>query len=262
MAIHTQTDFDPSEYNLLGAFYIGNSGRIMDEYAFEHFYFEGRLAELGLGIDILEAPGVGKCESCGTRYLHGMIFERNEEIVLVGQVCGEKYFAAATASDIAKRAEARVRRARMFASDIPGFEEALEVEHYIIEDIGYQLRRKGQLSLPQIELVFKIAKEHTARLEAKAAQDELLTDVPEGRVEIIGTVLSDRWDETVYGSVHKMLVLAEVGSKRFKVWGSVPAAIDGYDMRGSRVSFTAAVTPSDDFGFGFYKRPTKASNVS
>lgn len=261
MALHTQTDFDPSEYALLGAFYIGNNERVLGDYAFEHFYFEGRLEELGLTLEILEAPGVGKCESCGTRYLHGMLFERNDKIILVGKDCGERYFSAATASDIEKRAEARVRRARMFASDIPGFEEALKVEHYIIQDIGYQLRRKGQLSLPQIELVFKIAKEHVARLEAKAAQDELLTDVPEGRVEIIGTVLSDRWDETVYGSVHKMLVLAEVGSKRYKIWGSVPAAL-GSDIRNSRIQFMAAVTPSDDYGFGFFKRPTKASTVS
>lgn len=47
----------------------------------------------------------------------------------------------------------------------------------------------------------------------------------------------------------------------WKVWGTLPAAIDDVE-RGTKVQFDAKVTPSDDDPkFGFFKRPTKAALV-
>lgn len=91
------------------------------------------------------------------------------------------------------------------------------------------------------------------------AAHEAGEDAPEGRVTITGTVLSFKWQESMYGDVLKMLVQDDRG---FRVWGSVPASLDDAE-RESRISFTATVQASDrDAKFGFFKRPTKAAILS
>jgi hypothetical protein len=101
------------------------------------------------------------------------------------------------------------------------------------------------------------------------AEWEAAADCPEGRVEVTGVILSVDIRETAFGSQWKMLVRDDSG---FKVWGSIPQKLkeqtetflnhqffDGTDLKGKRVSFIAAITPSkDDQKFGFLKRPTKA----
>lgn len=83
-------------------------------------------------------------------------------------------------------------------------------------------------------------------------------DAPEGRVEITGTVLCFKWQESDYGDVLKMLVQDDRG---FRVWGSVPKSLDDAE-RDSRITFTATITRSDrDAKFGFFKRPTKAAVI-
>lgn len=83
-------------------------------------------------------------------------------------------------------------------------------------------------------------------------------EVPEGRVEVTGEVLTIRHDDNQWGGVTKMLVRDVRG---FKVWGSRPESL-GEARRGDTITFTAAVTQSsDDPKFGFFKRPTKASIV-
>lgn len=96
-----------------------------------------------------------------------------------------------------------------------------------------------------------------AAAAAKAAQEaerDAADPCPTGRVVITGEVLSTKLQESYYGSTWKMLVKDDRG---FKVWGSIPSSLDA--SRGCRVTFTAAIEPSnDDDKFGFYKRPTKA----
>jgi hypothetical protein len=72
--------------------------------------------------------------------------------------------------------------------------------------------------------------------------------------------------QTAFGGQWKMLVRDDSG---FKVWGSIPSKMfdlatengvepHGNSFKGKRVSFTAALQPSeDDPKFGFFKRPTK-----
>ena len=101
------------------------------------------------------------------------------------------------------------------------------------------------------------------------AEWEAAADCPEGRVEVIGVILSVDIRDTAFGSQWRMLVRDDSG---FKVWGSIPQKLkeqtetflnhqffDGTDLKGKRASFTAAITPSkDDQKFGFFLRPTKA----
>jgi len=90
--------------------------------------------------------------------------------------------------------------------------------------------------------------------EKRQAEHEAAEPCPTGRVVVTGEVLSVKLQDGYYGSTWKMLVKDDRG---FKVWGSIPSSLDA--SRGCRVTFTAAIEPSnDDDKFGFYKRPTKA----
>jgi hypothetical protein len=80
--------------------------------------------------------------------------------------------------------------------------------------------------------------------------------IVEGKQTIRGRVISTKWVDTMYGSTRKMLV---EDVKGYKVYGSVPSAIDSVN-NGDEIEFTAALSASDDDPtFGFFKRPTKAS---
>ena len=134
-----------------------------------------------------------------------------------------------------------------------------------------QINEWGRLSEKQEAAVRKIlerAKGRVAEWEAKKAEEFANSaDCPQGRVQVTGTVLSVKDVETSFGGVWKMLVRDDSG---FKVWGSIPRKLRepeeengvwlaAKELKGMRVSFTAAVEPSeDDQKFGFFKRPTKA----
>tara|TARA_Y100001938_G_scaffold151191_1_gene247147 strand:- start:5493 stop:6347 length:855 start_codon:yes stop_codon:yes gene_type:complete len=109
----------------------------------------------------------------------------------------------------------------------------------------------------------KVKREEEAKRreeELKRREEELAAaePVPYGRIDVCGEVLSVKSQESMYGWTLKMLVKDRRG---FKLWGSVPSAIDDVS-RGDKIKFTAAVERSkDDEKFGFYKRPTKAAYV-
>ena len=109
----------------------------------------------------------------------------------------------------------------------------------------------------------KVKREEEAKRrdeELKRREEELAAaePVPYGRIDICGEVLSVKSQESAYGWTLKMLIKDRRG---FKLWGSVPSAIDDVS-RGDKIKFTAAVERSkDDEKFGFYKRPTKAAYV-
>lgn len=127
-----------------------------------------------------------------------------------------------------------------------------------------QLRETGTLTENQAAAAVRVAAEVKADA---AASSPVPTDKP--RLVITGEVVKLRWVDNAYGGSEKMIVRDDRG---FRVWGSVPAAlnededgmvsIDTALEEGQRVTFTAAVTPSDDdASFGFFKRPTKASRI-
>ncbi len=99
---------------------------------------------------------------------------------------------------------------------------------------------------------------YNARKEDDAARKALLSPVVEGRGVISGEVVSIKWQDTQYGGCYKMLLKDD---RNFKVWGTVPAALEDV-ARGDRVTMTATLAKSDDDEtFGFYSRPTKASAI-
>lgn len=108
--------------------------------------------------------------------------------------------------------------------------------------------------------------------ESALEQEASATPVPEGRQEIVGTIVSAKYVDG-YGYNAPDVLKAVVDCGTFRVWGTVPNAIldaltDGVTtgadepltsrLRGVRVAMTATLQPSDEIGFGFYKRPSKA----
>lgn len=96
-------------------------------------------------------------------------------------------------------------------------------------------------------------------LTQRAAREIPVTaPVPQGRVQITGTVLTVKWQENDFGGSLKMLVQADAG---WKVYGTVPASIAHLDtLKGLRITFTATVQPKEA-GFGFFSRPTNGSVI-
>lgn len=150
----------------------------------------------------------------------------------------------------ADEAEARSLASRtreQFVAANPGIEQALEV---LDGDFGKDLRERldefGALTERQTAAALRIA--------AEKATEPAPSPVVEGRIEIVGKVSTTKWVDNAYGGALKMLVLDDRG---FKVWGTVPSALEV--EQGYRVGFTATVTAStDDESFGWYKRPSKA----
>jgi hypothetical protein len=131
---------------------------------------------------------------------------------------------------------------------------------WTLRDVVGSVVKYGNLSEKQAAFLKTLVDQidnHDAELARRAAEHALAEPCPvtDARITIAGTVLSTKWQETFNGDVLKMLVQTDAG---WKVWGTVPAAIDSV-KRGARVSFSAALTISeDDPKFGFFSRPTKA----
>lgn len=87
--------------------------------------------------------------------------------------------------------------------------------------------------------------------------------IPSGRVQIIGEVLSVKWQESNFSrsyrqcGSYKMLVRSDAG---WKVYGTVAAGLGTDGLKGCRVSFSAEITPKEA-DFGFFSRPTNASRL-
>ncbi len=269
--------FDPSNYATLGFFYDGPSEAILAEYSNEMNYLDTELERFGTSLeDILTSGWDRTCDACGTAFFHGAIFEdvRTNTIVRVGGNCGAQYFGAPSLarvkSDLAKRAEANAAirdEANVFV-DQHDLYAVLEHDHHIVQDIKGKLFRYGSISDKQIALIFKIQREDNERDVAKANERESTPVVIGERLVVTGKIISLKYKANLYNpygpSIPKIVVLVDDADNFYKVWGTLPAALDDAlaDV-GSVVTFTASVVASDDDeSFGFFKRPSKASLVS
>jgi hypothetical protein len=146
-----------------------------------------------------------------------------------------------------ERAERAAFARQVFEAEHPGVSDywlpMLEGTEFG-DDLAAKLQEWGSLSEKQVAAVCDRAQ-------------QLLNSAPciSGREQITGKVLKIKWQDSQYGGQLKCLIADDRG---FKVWGTVPRAIDNAEQ-GDRVTFVATVEPSqDDESFGFYKRPSKA----
>lgn len=192
----------------------------------------------------------------------------------------------------AKRSAAEVAKAAKVAAQLLQFEadhpelafmtgEAVhdpEVEmNHIVRDIAMRLQSWGSISDPQVTLCSKIVREDDERRALRAAEREMASPAPSGRVVVEGEVVMVRAYEGDYGTTWKMMVRADDGWKAFV---SIPRDLEPSSytggteddptsfvaqvlaLKGQRVRFTATLAPkADDPTFAIAKRPTKAEVI-
>ena len=226
----------------------------------------------------------GACHICGNanalsvaRFWH----EPTNTYIEVGETCADKLSDgdALNFASFRKRAKAGVEaaagkaKAEKFLTDA-GMSVAYDIwlqkdvdnwgyEESTISDMVHKLVRYGSLSDKQLSFMGKLIAriDERAEIEAqRAAEAAAAAPIPaEGRMDVQGTILTIKAQESYYGTTLKMLVQHADG---WKLWGTVPAALEEAE-KGDTVSFTATVSVSDDDPkFGFFKRPSKARNVN
>lgn len=185
----------------------------------------------------------GTCFKCGGAQGYWSTVEREERLARQRE--------QRAARKEAKRAKAEAD----FLAQHEGLAEALQTDHYIVDDLAATLRDCGSISEKQVALAHKIAKEVAEREAERAAQPK--EPVVEGRGPVAGTVVHLRWEDSPYNGslVGKMLVADDRG---FRLWGTVPRSLRDEIEKGQRVGFTATLAAKEN-GFGFFSRPSKAA---
>jgi hypothetical protein len=249
---------------------------------------EGDHRELNKAIRALEAAGYkhfahnlkhGGCGHCGARLRYVALMTRADvrEWLFVGETCLDNRFSGTKADFDALREDAKARRVQralahgvaLLVNENPALMPLLDSNHpamanEFVADIARKLTKYGEISERQQDAVIRaIARqaEWTARDEARAAEKAALVatgvKAPTGKVTVTGTVLSTKIQDGYYGTQYKMLVQHADG---WKVWSTVPAALDFDNLKGRTITFTATLEPSkDDALFAFAKRPSKAT---
>lgn len=274
-------DFDPAGYQLIDVFDLHPE--------------DGDGAEAARMIqDCLEAGiswalpygDAAVCGHCGAhlRYAALLRHEASDTMMFVGSTCLRERFADMTAAKFAmlraaaaERAAAtreRTRRHELAAEGLAFLAEgpALLIElsyagnggvvdgNDFLSDIARKVFQYGNLSERQVAAAERAILQGIERATKREAErvEHPAVDAPEGRAIVTGEVVMTRWYDHDFGSTLKMIVRDDTG---FRVFVSVPSSLLGVGIdKGSRVTFTAALTQSDDDPtFAFGKRPTKAS---
>lgn len=230
----------------------------------------------------------GQCDHCGARIRYVAVLQHapTGDHIAVGETCLGNRFALATADFHRMRKAAELDRAEhkilaawtAYMAEHPTDWAALDAsENGFVRNVLHKGRQYGNLSDRQFDaIVAAVARDADRAAEIAARPVEILANVPTGTVTLEGEILTTKWQDSDYGSTLKMLVKVETDAGAFKVWGSVPRALQGhYETvdgrhgvlvgeagRGDVVTFTATVERShDDPAFGFFKRPRGARIV-
>lgn len=290
---HSPTNFDPTEYEYVASFYQGASDEAHDTINDEET--DAALAEWEKhGWKDGNYGTKGSCDHCGARFSYGMLMRHvpTRTMIAVGSICASERFSLPSRAafdtkalkDAAKAARERKGREQKIAQFLlahEGLAEALETDHYIVEDIKRRLQRYAEISEKQVALVHKLAAE-VAEEQKKIESGEVKAPgpVPTGKgITIEGVLVTEKWVDGYAGErVHKMLIESDDG---WKVWGTKPAVFDTpghWDYpeggerqwvpnplaveKGDRVKFVAEVeVKRGEPTFGFFKRPHKAERI-
>ena len=279
--IHRPVDFDPEAYTFVGAYDNDTSARSDDEVEYEPFdRFDGADVSQDILDSMAEAAAAGRipygdgyrCDHCGARIRYVGIFRHDPtgDYVAIGEKCADRMTytkaefdrlrkaAALDAKDAAARAEWE-----QFRADRPEIDWATlagSTNEFIV-DVLRRGRQYGSISPRQIDAVVA-AYQRDVEWEAGRAEREanapVPASVPTGNgIALRGKVLACKWVDHDFGSTLKMLVEVTSDEGVFKVWGTVPSAIN--PAIDDLVEFVANVEASrDDESFGFFKRPRKA----
>lgn len=287
--IHSPKNISPKDYVLVGLQYVGPS-HVGHELQLDYVNpLENHMKRTG-GTFSDHNHG-GTCHVCGAHahYLAVYYHKDTNTYIRTGFDCASKM--DMQDQKAFKRFTKKVHDARDF---VAGKQKALKTledaglgdcwtiwqeptpdffEEATITDIVSKLIRYGSISSKQEAFLAKLLKqinERGEKIKKEREEWENAAPCPEGRVVIVGEVLSVKWRDTIYGSVKKMRVRAKEG---FVVWGTVPSEVKLPNVlgeeegpsgiqKGDIVKFHARVKPSeDDKKFGVFSRPTKAEVI-
>jgi len=267
----SSVDFDPELYVCYGV-------QDNDELNIQDREILNSLLERGYK----RASSSRQCGHCGSRMRYAALMVREDvrEFIYVGETCLGNRFELTKTAFQQLRAEAKLNRDRATVKEL---REALiaqypdliarmaeiakkqDVTHteFFIADVYERFQRTGKLTEKQIAAVEKALVRYDERMVRLAQRDadkaKLLAAgvrVPEGKVTVVGEIVSIKWKDSDFGGSYKMTVRSDEG---WAVWLTLPSALEYADaVAGDRVSFNCTITASDDVTFGFGKRPTKA----
>jgi hypothetical protein len=269
--IHRPSFLDPAEYREVG-------------YADLHHEDGFCEMERGLG-DVASFSGNfeqrGRCDHCGAgplRYVVFFLHKPTDQIVSVGERCAGVLGLSSKTERQRRDEHAAARRQAQREAAVEAcpaeIRMALQANedaarpNYFLSDLYRKLYRSGYtLSERQIQAVRNTIDAQARRDAERAAETVATKPLAEGRYIIEGEVLSHKYQDTIYGTQHKMLIKMSDGNK---VWGTVPASIEDalthYDtdtvdeLKGQTIRLAATVERSrDDDHFGFFKRPANAT---
>lgn len=168
-----------------------------------------------------------------------------------------------------ERQERDVKRAEWKAANNDVVEALETMKGNFAQDMRDSIQYRGSLTEKQAAAVRRIAQENAERAQ-KAVE------VPTGREVITGKILTVKRRESDYGITYRATIEDDRG---FRVNGNLPGAIidqfftmwqDEHNKthatsedwteiaQGARITFTATLEPKET-GFGFWKRPARAS---
>jgi hypothetical protein len=234
--------------------------------------------------------GIFQCDVCGARYKRGSLFQHKDgQLISVGHECADKiaFLRDSAGADALhdrlqqanlrelERLEREASAAEWKAGN-PELWDKLQLDHPIMRDIRERLQHshfRFGLSEGQERLVRKLWDEAHA-----APEKHVPVPVNGARIELEGTVVGMKVQESMYGNTLKMTLKVETPEGSWLVYGTAPrqlldAANDewkaevagaqhgGVDhrgqLRGRKVSFKATVVPGDrEPHFGFFSRPS------
>lgn len=239
--------------------------------------------------------GGDTCDHCGARlrYVAVMKHTPTKTLIRVGETCLSNRFDLATedfhrlrkaAQLDRQKQKVKAERERWFAVDEDRF-IAFEWASTQVTDGAFgweglrhkfvhQVNRYGSVSDRFVRAIMRDMVRTERFAEERAAREAERRPVVEGRIEVVGEVVSVKWHDNAYGG---RLVMTVKDDRGFAVWGSVPSALEnstewdeekqewtgrGQVEQGDRVRFTATIEKSDrDETFAFFKRPTKAEFI-
>lgn len=267
--VHNPSNFEPRDYEVED--YLDNQRPQFfgqDGYEQELAYWKADMERI-LGADWRAKSH--HCVHCGNgsvRWITAVRHLPTNEVVVFGAVCTDRLgFANKVAFKLAQlqaRAEARkvkftiYRKREQYLTDNPLIKQALaeidqpqHAKNFFAQDVLRKLDQYGTLSTRQAECVIEsLRKDNEAVVRRAIEAAEPKGDAPSGRVEVTGTVLTVKEQESQWGIAFKMLLKLANNSK---VWLT---CTDSSIQRGDTVTVKATFEVSrDDKSFAFGKRP-------
>jgi hypothetical protein len=169
-----------------------------------------------------------------------------------------------------EQAEREAKRETTIAAMRETYPEACKIldgkaSHHFLAEIQRKYREGYELTERMAEAVVEVAAKQ-AEFDARDAKireyESRGGQVEAGRIEVTAALIAVKEYDDLYsytpGAVtYKALF---VTNKGYKIFGTVPSGVSR-DDRGEVFRFRATIQPSDDPGFGYYKRPYGAEII-